>query len=457
MKRIYIKYKPHYQTNLKLAIPVVISQLGHTLVHTADSVIVGHFAGTIPLAAVSLVNSIFTVVLVIGMGISYGLTPLIAQESGRKNYKECGRLLANSLAINAVVGILLYILIYFGSLMIIDNIGQSPEVVKEARPYMGLLGFSIVPLMIFMTFKQFAEGLGFTRQAMMISLWGNALNICLGVIFVKGLFGIAPMGISGVGWSTLIDRTIMAVVMAVYVIRSKYFKVYLKSFALRSLGKIRSINILRIGTPVAMQYTFEISAFSAAAILIGTIGAVEQAAHQVAINLASMTYMMASGIASAATIRTGNNFGKKDYLNLRLSAISNYHIVLIFMSVTALIFMIFNQYLPWIYTSDKAVIVVAAQLLIIAGLFQLFDGAQVVGLGILRGIGDVNIPTLITFIAYWIIGLPAGYYLGIHLGLGANGIWYGLTLGLLVSAGLLFSRFHFSSKKLAQLTHKELQ
>ncbi len=457
MKRIYFKYKPHYQTNLSLAIPVVISQLGHTLVHTADSIIVGHFAGTIPLAAVSLVNSIFIVILVIGMGISYGLTPLIAQESGRKNFKECGRLLSNSLLINAIIGILLFILIYFGSLLIIDQMGQSPAVVAEARPYLGLLGFSIVPLMIFMTFKQFAEGLGFTKQAMMISLWGNAINLCLGVIFVKGLFGIAPMGISGVGWSTLIDRSIMAVVMAIYVLRSNYFKVYLKSFALRSIGKLRSLRILKIGTPVAMQYTFEVSAFSGAAILIGTIGAVEQAAHQVAINLASMTYMMASGVSSAATIKTGNNFGKEDFMNLRLSAISSYHIVLVFMAVTALLFAGLNQYLPWLYTSDRAVISVAAQLLIIAGFFQLFDGTQVVGLGILRGIGDVKIPTFITFIAYWIIGIPVGYFLGINMGWGANGIWYGLTLGLLVSAGLLYTRFHFLSKKLVRLAHKELQ
>lgn len=454
MKRIFNKYKFHYQTNLTLAIPVVISQLGHTLVHTADSVIVGHFAGTIPLAAVSLVNSIFIVILVIGIGLSYGLTPLIAQESGRKNFKECGRLLANSLLINAITGILLFLLIYYGSLLVIDKMGQVQEVVEQAKPYLGLLGFSIVPLMVFMTFKQFAEGLGFTKQAMMISLWGNALNICLGIIFVKGLFGIEPMGINGVGWSTLIDRSIMAIVMAIYVIRSDHFRIYLKSFALRSISKIRAFKILKIGTPVAMQYTFEVSAFSGAAILIGTIGAIEQAAHQVAINLASMTYMMASGVSAAATIKTGNNFGKEDFLNLRLSAISSYHIILVFMTITALLFAGFNQYLPWIYTSDKAVISIAAQLLIIAAFFQLFDGTQVVGLGILRGLGDVNIPTLITFVAYWIIGIPIGYFLGIYLGWGANGIWYGLTLGLLVSAGLLFTRFHFFSKKLVQLARK---
>jgi MATE family multidrug resistance protein len=455
VKSIFHKYKPHYQTNLKLAIPIVISQLGHTLVHTADSVIVGHFAGTIPLAAVALVNSIFMVIMVIGIGVSYGLTPLIAQQSGKKDFKECGKLLANSLLINTILGVFLYVFTHFGSLLIIDNLDQTPEVVREAKPYLTLLSLSIIPLMIFMTFKQFAEGLGFTKQAMMISLWGNVFNICLGVIFVKGLFGINPMGVSGVGWSTLTDRCVMAIVMAIYVIRSKHFRAYLKSFTISSIDPIRSLSILKIGAPVAMQYTFEVSAFSAAAIFIGTIGAVQQAAHQVAINMVSMTYMMASGISAAATIKTGNNFGIKDFLNLRLSAISSYHIVLVFMSLTAILFVGFNQHLPWIYTSDREVINIAAQLLIIAGIFQLFDGTQVVGLGILRGIGDVNIPTLITFVAYWIIGLPVGYYLGISLGMGANGVWYGLTLGLLVSAGLLFIRFNFFSKKLVQLARKE--
>jgi MATE family multidrug resistance protein len=244
----------------------------------------------------------------------------------------------------------------------------------------------------------------------------------------------------------------MAVVMAVYVLRSKHFRKYLETFALKSIDMLRSVNITRIGAPVAMQYTFEVSAFSGAAIMIGTIGAIDQAAHQVAINLASMTYMMASGISAAATIKTGHTFGSQDFRQMRLSAISSYHIVLAFMSITALIFIGLNQFLPWIYTSDSDVISIAAQLLIIAGFFQLFDGTQVVGLGVLRGMGDVNLPTFITFVAYWVIGLPAGYYLGISLGLGAQGIWYGLTLGLLVSAGLLFIRFDKLSRKFAVQT-----
>jgi MATE family multidrug resistance protein len=442
MKAFYQKYRFYYRDSLKLAIPVVISQLGHTLVQTSDSIIVGHFAGTTALAAVSLVNSLFLVPLVIGMGISYGITPLIAQNNGRGNYAECGRLLSNSFFLNVITSIVLFCAIYFGVILFIDKLHQSPEVVVQAKPYLFLLSLSIIPLLVFNTFKQFAEGLGFTKQAMLISIWGNLLNIVLGVIFVKGLFGVTPMGIKGVGYSTLIDRSVMAIVMAIYVFRSPIFKKYLKDFAIRNIDRVRGLQIMKIGTPVAMQYVFEVGAFGGAALIIGSIGMVEQAA----ISLAAMTYMMASGISSAAAIRSGNYFGSGNHKQLRLSAISNYHIVIVFMSCTAIIFTLFNQYLPWIYTSDKAVISIAAQLLIIAAFFQLFDGTQVVGLGVLRGMGDVNVPTIITFISYWIIGLPVAYLLGVHLNLGVMGVWYGLVLGLMASSIMLFLRFQKISK-----------
>ncbi|GAA3978898.1 MATE family efflux transporter [Pedobacter ginsengiterrae] len=446
--KIYKKYKPYYKENLHLALPIVGSQLGHTLVHMADSIIVGHFTDTVQLAAVSLVNSIFMLILVIGLGISYGITPLIAQENGRNNYNECGKLLSTSLIINICVGIILYILVHFGVLLIIDHLDQTPAVVGYAKPYLNLLSISIIPLLIFQTFKQFAEGLGFTKQAMFVSIWGNLLNVILGIIFVKGIFGIKPMGVSGVGLSTLIDRILMAIVMCIYVLRSQNFKKYLINFKATFIDQVRAIKIIKIGAPVAMQYSFEISAFSGAAVLIGTIGAVEQAAHQIAISLAAMTYMIASGVASAATIKTGNNFGKNNFDDLRKSAIASYHVILGFMAITAIIFIAANNLLPFIITDDLAVIKIAAQLLIIAGFFQLFDGTQVVGLGVLRGIGDVNIPTFITFLAYWVIGIPVGYLLGFKLGLGVDGIWYGLTLGLLSASILLFLRFQNKTKAL---------
>jgi len=440
-------FKPYYKSTMVLAGPVVISQLGHTLVHTADSVIVGHFAGTIPLAAVSLVHAVFMVVMVIGLGIAYGITPLIAQENGRDNKKECAILLSNSFWLNIIAGLLLFALVYFGSMLAIDHLNQDPAVVKEAKPYLLILSLSMLPLMVFSTFKQFAEGLGFTKQAMNVTIWGNVLNIILAIIFVKGMFGISPMGVKGVGYSTLIDRVLMMSVMMTYVLRSQKFKEYIQYFKVTLIDRQRLLKIIRIGAPVAMQYVFEIGAFAGASLLAGTISATAQASHQVAIQLAAMTYMMASGIAAAATIKVGNSYGNRNLFRLERFAITSYQLVLIFMVITASLFALLNNYLPYIFTSDHAVVIIASQLLIIAGLFQLFDGTQVVGLGVLRGMGDVNIPTIITFIAYWIIGLPSGYLMGVVFNWGIKGIWYGLTLGLLTSSLLLYLRFQLVIKK----------
>ncbi len=444
------KYKPYYNENLKLALPIVVSQLGHTLVHMADGIIVGHFAGTVQLAAVSLVNSLFMLILVLGLGISYGLTPLIAQANGSKDYEKCGKLLSNSILINFIFALILVALVYLVSFTLINNLGQSADVVEHAKPYLRLMGVSIIPLMIFQSFKQFTEGLGFTKQAMSISIWGNIVNIIFGVIFVKGMFGIEPMGVKGVGYATLIDRVAMAIAMGAYVFNSKRFIPYLGHFAFKAINFKKIKEIIKLGAPVAMQYSFEISAFSGAGIMIGTIGKVEQASHFTALSLAAFTYMLASGIASAATIKTGHNYGGKKFMDLRYSAIASYHVVLLFMGFTAILFIGANQFLPYIFTDDKMVVGLAAQLLIIGSFFQLFDGTQVVGLGVLRGIGDVNIPTFITFLSYWVVGIPLGYYVGIYHGVGVKGIWYGLTFGLLAASILLFWRFQVLSKKLAQ-------
>jgi len=444
--------KTYYWSTLALAGPIIISQIGHTLVQTADSMIIGHFAGTIPLAAASLAHAVFLVVLVLGLGIAYGLTPLIAQENGKDNKEECAKLLSNSFWINLVTAILLFFIVYYGSNYGMEHAGQDPNVVKEAKPYLFLLAVSIVPLMVFNTFKQFAEGLGFTKQAMQITIWGNVLNIILAIILVKGMFGIKPMGISGVGLATLIDRILMMLAMMLFVLRSKYFKSYLKHFNILSVQKNRSKAILKIGTPVAFQYVFEISSFAGASLIAGKLGALQQASHNVAITLASMAYMAASGIAGAATIKVGNAFGQKNYFRIGKFANSSYHLVIILMSITAIIFAIFNHYLPYLITKDQEVIVLSAQLLIIAGVFQLFDGTQVVGLGVLRGIGDVNIPTFLTFFSYWIVGIPSAYFMGIYLDLGLKGVWYGLTLGLLTSSVLLNIRYRYVINKYRALT-----
>lgn len=443
MLKKYTSNKIYYQSTVALAGPVVISQLGHTVVQTADTIIIGHYAGTISLAAVSLVHSVFMVVLVIGLGVAYGLTPLIAQENGKSDFKQCAKLLSNSLWLNVVTAVFLFLIVYFGSMFAMQHADQDPQVVETAKPYLLILSLSILPLMIFQTFKQFAEGLGFTKQAMSITIWGNVLNVMIAVVLVKGMFGIEPMGVKGVGIATLIDRVLMMLVMVWYVLRSEHFKIYLQYFSVKFIDFSKILSVVKIGLPVAMQYVFEIGAFAVAAVIAGQIGSTEQAAHQTAITLAAMTYMMAGGIASAATIKIGNSFGKKNYERLEKFAYASYHLVILFMLFFAGIFTLFNQYLPYLITNDVKVVALASQLLIVAGIFQLFDGTQVVGLGTLRGMGDVNVPTLITFVAYWLIGLPVCYVLGVYFNLGVKGIWYGLTLGLLTSSVLLYFRFRY--------------
>jgi MATE family multidrug resistance protein len=337
----------------------------------------------------------------------------------------------------------------------IPLLDQPPAVAVQAKPFLQFLGFSFLPLMIYQSFKQFAEGLGFTRQAMHISIIGNIINILLGITLVFGLFGMPRMGVIGVGIATLTDRLLMGTAMGWYVLTARRFKPYLQQFRFRDVSGAVIRKILGIGAPVALQYIFEVSAFSGAVIMVGWIGAREQAAHQIAISLATMTYMMASGVSAAAGIKSGNFYGARQFRQLRLSAIASYHMVLVLMGTSALVFMLGNHVLPLMYVKEPDVIVIAGQLLIIAAFFQLFDGTQVVGLGILRGMGDVKVPTVITLLAYWGLGLPVGYLLGIHLKAGIQGIWWGLLLGLLTASVLLFIRFQVKTRRHALPVHPE--
>lgn len=433
------KYRPFYKSNFLLAYPVVISQLGHMFTMVADSVMVGQL-GTIPLAACALANSILSVFLVAGIGISQGVTPLVAQEDGKNNKSICGEYLEQGVIISLVTGILL-----FGLVALIAQklswLDQPQQVAVAAKDYLLIIGASIVPLMAFQSFRQFAEGLGYTKQAMYISVIGNLLNIVFNFLLIYGWFGFPELGLYGAGLGTFISRIFMAIGMGWYVIKSNIFTPYLAQFKLHQPDWVKLKNIMNLGFPISLQYFFEVGAFSGAAIMVGWIGAQELAAHQIAINLAAFTYMGASGIGVAATIRAANAFGKRDFKEIKLSAISSYHLVIFYMCVTAVIFLTCNRLLPWLYIKNEEVIVIASQLLIIAAFFQISDGIQVIGAGILRGLSDVKIPTLITLIAYWIIGLPLGYVLGFTFELGALGIWISLSFALTLAAILLYYRF----------------
>lgn len=441
------KYRPFYKSNFLLAYPVVISQLGHMFTMVADSVMVGQL-GTIPLAACALGNSILSIFLVTGIGISQGVTPLVAQEDGKNNKTICGEYLEQGVIISVLTGIIL-----FGIVTLIAQklswLGQSEEVAVAAKNYLLIIGASVVPLMIFQSFRQFAEGLAYTKQAMYVSIIGNLVNIFFNFLLIYGWWGFPAMGLYGAGLGTFISRVFMAIGMGFFVIKSSIFTPYLAQFKLHQADWVKLKNIMKLGFPISLQYFFEVGAFSGAAIMVGWIGAQELAAHQIAINLAAFTYMGASGIGVAATIRAANAYGKKDFKEIKLSAISSYHLVIFYMCVTALIFLTCSRLLPWIYIKNEEVINIAAQLLIVAAFFQISDGIQVVGAGILRGLSDVKIPTIITLIAYWVIGLPVGYVLGFTFEMGAIGIWISLSFALTLAAALLYFRFQNMVNKLA--------
>ncbi|KAA9327128.1 MATE family efflux transporter [Hymenobacter busanensis] len=432
--------RPHVRPTLLLAYPVVLSQLGHILVSVCDSVMVGQ-TGTVPLAAVSLGVSITTVVMMLGLGLSMGITPLVAAADGQGNTKHLGELLTNGVVLCAVAGVLLAGL---GWLIapLLRHLDQPAAVVQLALPWARVVFLSLIPLMVFQGFKQFAEGLGLTRQAMQLSVLANVLNAVLCYVLIFGNFGALRLGMMGAAWATLVARTLMAILMAAYVLRAPRLAVYRAAAGhwLRPVGAVQR-RLLGLGLPIGVQMIFEVGAFGFSAIMVGWIGATAQAAHQIAINVASVTYMAASGIGAAATIRVGNLLGLGDRAGARHAGYTAYLLTFAFMSTMALLLIAGRAWVPQFYNHDPAVAAQAVTLLLIAALFQVSDGLQVVGLGALRGLHDVKIPSVVALLAYWAAALPLGYFLGFVLGWGATGVWIGLLVGLSLVAGLLLYRF----------------
>ncbi len=439
-------YLTNYRRTLLLAYPVVLSQLGHIMVGVVDTAMVGQI-GTVPQAAVALSNSLYTLVLVFGLGVSYGVTPLVAAADSTKHIGENARLLKHGVVINTVLGILLFVLLYFIS-PVLNLFNQKQEVVDMAIPFLNVMMLGMIPLCIFSGFKQFTEGLSFTKIAMVITVGANLLNVLLNYLLIFGHWGLPKMGLMGACWATFISRVVMAIGMFLYVYFNKHFKIYWKGFNKIKITKALTKKILGIGVPSGLQWVFEVGAFSFAVIMIGWISATAQAAHQVALSIAATTYMMASGLSAAASVRVGNELGLKNREGVRTAGFSAFIIVLVFMSLMATCFILFRNYLPLLFNNNADVIAVSSSLIVIAAFFQLSDGTQVVGLGALRGMKDVKIPTIITLIAYWIIGLPMSYVFAFKFNFGVQGIWYGLSLGLGIAAVLLFLRFNYVSKRI---------
>tara|TARA_R110002074_G_scaffold310833_9_gene481674 strand:+ start:1232 stop:2608 length:1377 start_codon:yes stop_codon:yes gene_type:complete len=448
-------YTKEFRYNWKLAAPVMLGMLGHTFVSFVDNIMVGQL-GTAELAAVSLGNSFMFIAMSLGIGFSTAITPLIAEADSSNNFLKAKSTFKHGLFLCTVLGIALFLLLFFAK-PLLYFMKQPPEVVDLALPYLDLVAFSLIPLIVFQAFKQFSDGLSMTKYPMYATLIANIANVILNYILIFGKFGFPAMGIVGAAYGTLISRFIMLAYLWLLLMKKEKSKAIVTNIKFFVLEKLMLKKIISLGAPSAMQMFFEVAIFTAAIWLSGLLGKNPQAANQIALNLSSMTFMVAMGLSVAAMVRVGNQKGLLNYTELRRIAFSIFLFAVILATGFAITFLILRFQLPKIYvdfddsinfTDNMEVVSIASQLLLAAAIFQISDSIQVVVLGALRGLQDVKIPTIITFVAYWAIGFPVSYFLGKEEAYGSFGIWLGLLAGLSSAAVLLYLRFNYLTLKL---------
>ncbi|MCL9804983.1 MATE family efflux transporter [Flavobacterium amniphilum] len=448
-------YTKEFPENIKLAYPVILGMLGHTLVSIVDNVMVGRL-GTNELAAVSLANSFVFLGMSLGIGFSTAITPLIAEADGENSLVKGRSIFHHGLVLCTVLGLTLFGLIYLAKPLIVI-MGQPKEVVELAKPFLDLVAFSLIPLVIFQGYKQFADGKSETKYAMWANLLCNVVHLILNIVLIYGVWIFPKMGMIGAAYGTVISRFVMVIYMHFALKSKEKFKPYFDGFSLKAIGRNMTEKIIELGFPSAMQMFFEVALFTGAIWLSGKIGAASQAANQIALTLATFTFMFVSGLSVAGMVRVGNQKGIKDFRKLQIVARSIFLLAIIVQGTFAVLFVAFHKILPGFFvnsenlqtiTDTSEVISIASGLILIAAVFQLSDGIQVAVLGALRGLQDVKIPMYITFVAYWLIGFPISIYLGMYTELKAMGVWIGLLSGLTTAALFLYIRFNKLTKKL---------
>ena len=455
---ILAQYTKEFKYNFNLAAPVMLGMLGHTFVSLVDNIMVGQLGAT-ELAAVSLGNSFVFVAMSLGIGFSTAITPLVAEADSEKNFAKGKSALKHGLFLCTALGIVLFLLLLWAK-PLMSIMDQPEEVVALAIPYLDLVAFSLIPLIVFQAFKQFSDGLSLTKYPMYATILANVINVVLNYLLIFGKFGFPELGIVGAAIGTLISRVVMVFFLWWLLKAREKSKAYVTDIKIFVLESPMLKKIVNIGFPSSMQMFFEVAIFTAAVWLSGTLGQNPQAANQIALNLASMTFMVASGLSVAAMIRVGNQKGLNNFRELRRIAMSIFLLGIIIAVVSAVAFLLLHKVLPTIYVDlddpinaidTREVVSIASTLLLLAAFFQISDSLQVVALGALRGLQDVKIPTVLTFISYWAIGFPISYYFGKEDALGSMGIWLGLIAGLTSAAILLYIRFNYLTKKLIRL------
>ena len=435
----------HFKETLSLAWPLILTQVGHIITGMVDTIFLGHI-GVAEQAAGIFANNIFILVLVFSIGLSYATTPLVTNAHQNNDLEEKASLFKNSLFFNTSVSVILFLVLFFAA-PLLQYLQQPHDVVLLATPFYEVLIFSMIPVSLFFACKQYCEGLSNTKAALIVSIVGNLLNIVLNYALINGYLGLPKLGYMGSAWATFIARCFMGIGFLILIYKTRtindiftvYDKVKVNMKHLRELAKI--------GFNSAMQFTFEVAAFVVAGLMAGYFGKEQIDAHGIALHIAAFTYMFGSGIASAATIRIGIYNAQHNWIEIKAAGLNAIKLVLIFMGAAGLVFLSLRNYLPMIFSTEKNVVELVAQLLVIAALFQLFDGLQVTVIGILRGLEDVKVPTAVTLVGYWVISLSLSYILAFTFKMEVIGIWIGLLIGLMFVGLSLFWRFRYLYRK----------
>lgn len=430
---------------INLSIPIILGNVTQILLGIIDSAMVGSIDSVL-LAGSALVNNILSIPYVMGIGLSYAISPLVATANGNNQPVRSLHLAFNGFVLCASFAVLVGIGVHAGS-DIVFHLDQAPEVADVAQDYLIIMGWSTVPMLMFLALKQFTDGLEFTKTAMMLALLSIPLNAFLNYLFIFGKWGLPRYELFGAGIGTLITRILIFIALLLIILFSKKYAPYRRHLKNSLHMKAKSIRqLLHIGIPSSMQYAMESGAFAVSGIMIGWFGATQLAAHQIAISIAGLTFMVSMGLSSAGSILVGNSLGRRNLAEARAIGKRTLLIGLIYGILCATTYILTNQYIPYLFNDEPTVIEYASILLVFAGIFQISDSIQAIGVGLLRGLYDVRVPMMFVVLAYWIIGLPFGYYLAFHTSLETKGIWIGLVTGLSIIAVLLTLRFFSVSK-----------
>jgi MATE family multidrug resistance protein len=423
---------------LRLAVPIIVSQLGQVGMNTADTIMVGPLGAT-ALASAGLGSAIHFFGLIISVGVITGLTPIVSQAFGAGDPGRCRHALIQGLWVALLVSVPVVLANAAGQ-PVARALGQEPAVAQLAGSYMRALAWGVPGYFLFVALRQYLEAMNRPAAPMVVTFIGLAVNIGANRVLIYGIDGVVPaLGVVGSGYATSIVRVAMLLILLVWVFLHPELRPFRKGVGATPDGRMIG-SILTIGLPVGAQYGLEVGLFSFAAVVMGWLGPTELAAHQITINIASTTFMVALGVSIAGSVRVGQHIGARRRGAMRRATFATYMLAVGFMGLCALLFLMAPRELIGLYTSERALLDLGTRLLLVAAAFQLFDGAQVAGISVLRGAADTRVPMLIAALGYWGLGVPVGYLLAFTGGLSAVGVWIGLSAGLAAVAVLLAIR-----------------